>query len=136
MENIWIGQLLPENADDEKKVIAFARRFEEPAYGIYFYAKTPQKEVAGYTRANLKNQLLSFPDISLTNIISVDILQIDPFMQGKGIARKLIVALEEFTKNQGFDKIYVADSVNNSFWEHMGFKPVKRSLITLVKNLR
>ncbi len=132
--DIWVGQLVPENANDERKVIEFASRFEQPCYGIYFYAKTPERDVAGYTRANQKGSVMS-PGVSLSNVVAIDVLQVEPTMQRNGIARRLTDAVKYFTQEQGFDKIYILDSVNNSFWNHMGYEPVNDSPITFVKEL-
>ncbi len=138
MENeIQVSRLTPENPDDAQKVLEFMQQYEEgpPTRGAYYYAKTHAGNVVGYLRSNPKPSLMSTPNIHLTDICAIEVVQVDPSTQGKGVGKRLVNLVED-EHREGVDKLYVDGSLNNSFWNHMGYQPVKDGAVILVKNLK
>ena len=102
-DDIQIGILDPENNEDAQRVTDFVHRFEEGeiAYGVYHYAKTPDGQIVGYLRSNKKGDLWSTLDVHLQNIIAIDVIQIDPKHQGRGVGRRLVGVVEFDVRKYG-----------------------------------
>lgn len=51
--------------------------------------------------------------------------------RGKGYGRKLLESVESFASDIGAKKVVAKDSLNDSFWSHMGYKPQPSSYFIL-----
>ena len=61
-------------------------------------------------------------------------LRLEEDCRGKGFGRKLVEYLEEAAKALGFNKLQVNININESFWEHMGFKQVGNAWVKELKD--